>query len=186
MIYLILFFEFFKIGLFAVGGGLATLPFLHELVEKYGWITENELLNMIAVSESTPGPIGTNVATYVGYDVAGIPGGVIATLGEVVPAIIMITLIARSLHKWHANPLAQAGFAALRPTVSGLLAAVSITLARSELLHADSWRLPELLAGADVRAIVMCGILLAVLPRVKWHPVWVMLGAAVVGMVFKL
>lgn len=77
MIYIILFLEFFKIGLFSVGGGLATLPFLKELIDKYGWISQDELLNMIAISESTPGPIGINTATYVGYQVSGVLGGLL-------------------------------------------------------------------------------------------------------------
>ena len=89
MIYLTLYLEFFKIGLFSVGGGLATLPFLQELVYKYGWITSEELLNMIAISESTPGPIGINTATFVGNTTAGVLGGVVATLGIITPSIII-------------------------------------------------------------------------------------------------
>ena len=83
MIYLRLFWEFFKTGLFAIGGGMATLPFLHDIGEATGWFTQAQLMNMLAVSESTPGPIGINMATYVGFTVAGVPGAVIATLGEV-------------------------------------------------------------------------------------------------------
>jgi hypothetical protein len=82
MIYLRLFWEFFKTGLFAIGGGMATLPFLHDIGEATGWFTQAQLMNMLAVSESTPGPIGINMATYVGFTVAGVPGAVIATLGE--------------------------------------------------------------------------------------------------------
>src|SRR5699024_12651778 len=89
MIYIKLFFTFFKIGLFSIGGGLATLPFLQELVSKYGWITSNELLNMIAISESTPGPIGINTATFVGYSMYGVLGGIIDTVGTMNPYIII-------------------------------------------------------------------------------------------------
>ena len=93
MIYLRLYFEFFKTGLFAIGGGLATLPFLKEIGEATGWYTYTDLLNMLAVSESTPGPIGINMATYVGYTVAGLPGALIATLGEITPSIIIILIV---------------------------------------------------------------------------------------------
>ena len=94
MIYLRLFYEFFKAGLFAVGGGMATLPFLYDISDSTGWFTHSQLADMIAVSESTPGPIGVNMATYVGYTTGGIPGAVIATLGIITPSIIIILIIA--------------------------------------------------------------------------------------------
>ena len=105
-ILLILFYEFFKVGLFAVGGGLATIPFLSAMGEKLSWFTYAELADMIAISESTPGPMGINMATYVGYEVAsqnginGILGAVTATLGEVAPSIIVIMIIANFLKKY--------------------------------------------------------------------------------------
>ena len=94
MIFLQLFYEFFKIGLFAVGGGMATIPFLMDLTSRYSWFTMADLTNMIAVSESTPGPIGINMATYAGFNAAGIPGALCATLSLVLPAWIIIILIA--------------------------------------------------------------------------------------------
>ena len=97
MIYLRLFYEFFKAGLFAVGGGMATLPFLYDISDSTGWFTHSQLADMIAVSESTPGPIGVNMATYVGYTTGGIPGAVIATLGLITPSIIIILIIAKAL-----------------------------------------------------------------------------------------
>lgn len=95
-----LFLEFFKIGLFSVGGGLATLPFLYKLAENYDWFTKVELIDMIAISESTPGPIGVNMATFAGFNTAGILGGVTATMGIVVPALLVIILIAKVLDKF--------------------------------------------------------------------------------------
>ena len=97
MIYLSLFWEFFKTGLFATGGGMATLPFLYRMSETKGWFTAAQLADMVAVSESTPGPIGVNMATYVGFTTAGIPGSLIATIGLVTPSIIVILIIARIL-----------------------------------------------------------------------------------------
>ena len=93
MTYLILFLEFFKIGLFAVGGGLATLPFLSELAGKYPWFDESMLGNMIAVSQSTPGPIGINMATYAGFNAGGVLGGLVATIGIVTPSVIIILIV---------------------------------------------------------------------------------------------
>ena len=92
---LALFWEFFKIGLFAVGGGTATIPFLMDLAERVDWYTTQELLDMIAISQSTPGPIGVNMATYVGYTTAGVPGAVIATIGLVMPAFLIMLVVAR-------------------------------------------------------------------------------------------
>ena len=100
MIYLQLFFEFFKAGLFAIGGGLATIPFLTDIGQRTGWFTSGELANMIAISESTPGPMGVNMATYVGFHTGGIAGGVIATLGLVCPSILVILVIAGFLKKF--------------------------------------------------------------------------------------
>ena len=90
MVYLQLFIEFFKIGLFAVGGGLATIPFLMDLPEKYDWYTKADMASMLAISESTPGPVGINMATYAGYNAAGISGGIVATLSLVHPTLLII------------------------------------------------------------------------------------------------
>lgn len=129
--FLILFFEFFKVGLFAVGGGLATIPFLNELCDKYDWFTRADLSNMIAVSESTPGPIGVNMATYTGFTNGmslggtffGVIGGITSTLGLITPSIIVIILVAKILEKFKNNKYVQDGFYGLRPGVVGLISA---------------------------------------------------------------
>ena len=105
MIYLQLFWEFLKIGLFAVGGGMATLPFLQDLAEKTGWYSQSLITDMIAISESTPGPIGINMATYVGCNVAGFLGGVVATMGEILPAIVIVVTVSRYLEKFRGSKL---------------------------------------------------------------------------------
>src|SRR5699024_7366077 len=107
MIYINLFLIFFKIGLFSIGGGLATLPFLQELANNYNWISSEELIDMIAISESTPGPIGINTATFVGYKAAGIFGGIVTTLGIVTPSIIIIIIIAHYFKRFNEKPLVQ-------------------------------------------------------------------------------
>ncbi len=121
MIFLQLFWEFFKTGLFAVGGGMATVPFLFDISSRTGWFTASELANMIAISESTPGPIGVNMATYVGFETAGILGGLVATFGLVLPSIIIIVIISCLLSRFSENPIVKTVFKYLRPAVIGLL-----------------------------------------------------------------
>ena len=121
MIYLTLFIEFFKIGLFAIGGGLATIPFLFQLTEKFSWFSVEDLTNMIAVSESTPGPLGVNMATYAGIKAAGSLGGVIATTGLVLPSLIIIILISKVLEKFKSNSLISSAFYGLRPAVAAMI-----------------------------------------------------------------
>ena len=108
MIFLRLFWEFFKTGLFAVGGGMATLPFLYDMADRTGWFTAANLADMIAVSESTPGPIGVNMATYIGYEFHGTFGGIVATLGEILPSYICIVLIAKFFARFQEKPIVKA------------------------------------------------------------------------------
>lgn len=185
-IYVTLFYEFFKIGLFAIGGGLASLPFLQRLVDNYGWISSDQLLDMIAISESTPGPIGINAATYVGYEVAGVLGGIVATLGEVAPSIIIIVLLAQTLNKHGKHPAVQGAFSMIRPAVAGLIGAVAISLGRNELLRAESWGTGNLLKVFNLPAIGLFAVIFYLLHRFDWHPVVFLAGAAMVGIIFGL
>ena len=121
MIYLQLFYEFFKTGLFAVGGGLATLPFLYDMADRTGWFTRTQLADMLAVSESTPGPIGVNMATYVGYVTRGIPGAIVSTLGLVTPSVIVILIIAAFLKAFRHNRYVEAAFYGLRPASTAMV-----------------------------------------------------------------
>ncbi|MBQ2202258.1 MAG: chromate transporter, partial [Clostridia bacterium] len=125
---LLLFVEFFKTGLFAVGGGLATVPFIRDMGATYGWISEAEIANIIAIAESTPGPIGVNAATYVGFLVCGIPGAVLATLGLVTPSVIIIILVAGAIRKYSDSHMVQSLFRALRPAAIGLITAAGFSL----------------------------------------------------------
>ena len=138
MILLRLFWEFFKTGLFAVGGGMATLPFLRDIGIRTGWFTQQKLADMIAVSESTPGPIGVNMATYVGFETAGIPGAVVATLGLICPSIIIILLIARVLKQFRSNQTVDAVFYGLRPCSIALIAAAGLMVAKLTFLNSDA------------------------------------------------
>ena len=140
MIYLRLFFEFFCTGLFSVGGGLATIPFLRDMGQRTGWFTARELADMIAVSESTPGPMGVNMATYVGVSSGGIPGGVIATLGLVTPSIIVILIIAAFLKRFRESKYVDAVFYGLRPASCALIAAAGWAVVTLSLLDPAGWR----------------------------------------------
>ena len=190
MILLRLFWEFFKTGLFAVGGGMATLPFLQEMGASTGWFTAGQLADMVAVSESTPGPIGVNMATYVGFTTAGIGGAVIATLGLVTPSVIIILIIAALLRNFRNNRYVDAAFYGLRPASSGLITAALLSLIAIALLHVDLFReTGNLLDLVDLKSLILAAVLLVltrwVKPTKKLHPIVFILASAVVGAVFS-
>ena len=185
MILLRLFWEFFKTGLFAVGGGMATLPFLYDMSARTGWFTQARLADMIAVSESTPGPIGVNMATYVGFETAGIPGAVVATLGLICPSIIIILLIARVLKQFRESKTVDAIFYGLRPCSIALIAAAGLLVARVTFLNQDAlaagFNPAELLRWKELLlAAVLLVLTRFVKPLKKLHPVvFIALSAAV-------
>ena len=135
MLWITVFLEFFKIGLFAIGGGLATLPFLYDLTEKYEWFTAHDLSNMIAISESTPGPIGINCATYAGVKALGPLGGVMSTVGLVFPSLIIILLVAKAMDKFKDNKFVNYGFYGIRPAVAALIALAFVDVAKVTLFN---------------------------------------------------
>ena len=140
MLYLRLFAEFFCTGLFSVGGGLATIPFLQDMGQRTGWFTSHDLANMIAISESTPGPMGVNMATYVGFTSAGIPGSAIATLGLITPSIIVIIIVATVLRRFRDSKYVGAAFYGLRPASTGLIAAAGWSVISISLLDLPGWQ----------------------------------------------
>lgn len=176
--------EFFKTGLFAIGGGLATLPFLSRMGEKYGWFTQEELANMLAVSESTPGPIGVNMATYVGNTTGGVLAGVVATLALVLPSYIVILLVAKVIHKYRDDPLVEGAMTGLRPASVGMIGAAILGVLQSVLINASAqgWRdiieLPRLLLF-----LILLGLYLKFN---KLHPVIILALGAVVGIVMQM
>lgn len=181
MILLRLFFEFFKVGLFSVGGGLATLPFLYNISDKTGWFTHADVTNLIAISESTPGPIGVNAATYVGFLTDGLIGAIVATLGIIAPAIIVILIISRVLDKFQKSTLVQNVFYGLRPASTALIASAGVLVVKNTffLISATgvSIQIPHLILGV---------ILLILVNKINLHPALYILIAAVVGIIFKL
>ena len=189
MILLRLFWEFFKTGLFAVGGGMATLPFLYDMSAHTGWFTQARLADMIAVSESTPGPIGVNMATYVGFETAGVPGAVVATLGLICPSIIIILLIARVLKQFRESKTVDAVFYGLRPCSIALIAAAGLLVARVTFLNQDAlaagFNPAELLRWKELLlAAVLLVLTRFVKPLKKLHPVVFIALSAAVGILF--
>ena len=188
-IYLQLFLEFFRTGLFAVGGGMATLPFLYDMAERTHWFTAAQLADMIAVSESTPGPIGVNMATYVGYTSAGVPGAVIASLGLVTPSIIVILIVAAFLKAFRESKYVNAAFYGLRPASTAMVASAGITVVLATFLRGEIAAVADLVTAIDWRYVVLAAVLL-VLTRwckatKKLHPIVFIAASALVGVVLK-
>lgn len=200
MIYLRLFFEFFKIGLFSVGGGLATIPFLQDLGARTGWFTAGDLADMIAVSESTPGPMGVNMSTYVGFTcgmregglgpVGGILGAIVGPLGLVAPSVIVILLVSMFLKKFRDSKIVDGVFQGLRPASTALIAAAGVSVAAIALIR----ELPSPATSMNTYAPYWSAIAIAVvvfacmrLPKLKTlHPIVYIALAAVVGVVLGL
>jgi len=190
MIYLRLFFEFFKTGLFAVGGGMATLPFLYDMAEKTNWFSSAQLADMLAVSESTPGPIGVNMATYVGFTTAGIPGALCATIGLATPSIIIILLIARVLSAFRQNKHVDAAFYGLRPCSVGLIAAAGVLVVKIALFDTGAYAASGVLADIfNFKALTLAAVLLVftrwIKATKKLHPIVFITFSALVGVVLK-
>lgn len=190
MIYLRLFIEFFFTGLFSVGGGLATLPFLYDMSERTGWFTSSQLADMIAVSESTPGPIGVNMATYVGYTTGGIPGAIIATLGLICPAIVIIMLIAKVLEQFRQNKIVDSVFYGLRPCSVALIASAGFLVIKIALFNIEKFAASGVLMSLfNFKAIALAAVLLVLTRWVKQtkdlHPIVFIGLSALVGIIFK-
>lgn len=190
MIYLRLFFEFFKTGLFAIGGGMATLPFLSDMGEKTGWFTSAQLADMVAVSESTPGPIGVNMATYVGFNIAGISGSIIATLGLITPSIIVILIIAEFLKAFRSNKYVDRVFYGIRPASTALIAAAGVSVMLLCLFNIDAYRASKAVTDLiSVKGILLFAVVWVFTNLVKQtkelHPVIFIAVSAVAGIVFK-
>ena len=187
MILLRLFWEFFKTGLFSVGGGLATLPFLYDMGARTGWFTAAQVADMLAVSESTPGPIGVNMAVYTGFTTAGVPGSVCALLGLVTPSVIVILLVAAFLKAFRDNRCVQGVFYGIRPASTGLIAAAGVTVAAGALLKLELWEgFARFWTVIDWKAVILAVIVVFINRKFsKLHPAFLILGCATVGIAFR-
>lgn len=183
-----LFARFFSVGLFSIGGGLATLPFLQSMGETTGWFGAAEISNMVAISESTPGPLGINMSTYVGFHVAGVPGAVIAPLGLITPSIIIIILISKILAKFRDSKYVDNAFYGLRAASLGLVSAACYQVAKIAFFKSEVFAETEsLLSALNYKSIILAAVIFVLLKCFKKvHPVvWIIL-AAVVGVVLKM
>ena len=192
MLYLCLFFEFCKVGLFSVGGGLATIPFLTELGNRTGWFTAGQMADMIAVSESTPGPMGVNTATYVGFTTGGVPGGIIATLGLIFPSIVIILIISAFLQRFRQSKVVDSVFYGLRAASAALITAAMLQVAKIALMFHEV-EVPgyqviktELFYWPAIILAVVIFVLIKFTPLKKLHPICFIALAALVGIIFRL
>ncbi len=194
MIYLRLFYEFFKTGLFAIGGGMATIPFLYDISDKTNWFTHNDLANMIAVSESTPGPIGVNMATYVGFIsgmknsgiLGAICGAITATLGLITPCVIIILIIALMLKSFRDSKYVNSAFYGLRPASTGLIGAAGLSVLFANLFLNETVSFSTLNIKGVILAVVLWIFTNVIKKTKKWHPIVFILISAVAGIVFSM
>ena len=192
-----LFWEFFKTGLFAIGGGMATVPFLQEISAKTGWYTASQLADMIAMSESTPGPMGVNMATYVGYTVGsqelggpvmGVLAAIIATLGLITPSIIVIMIVAYFLKRFRDSKLVDATLYGLRPASVALISAAGVDIVLIAVLRVESiYKIAQ--AALSWKALVLAAAVYGAthVKKLKGlHPIWFIAASAVLGIVLKM
>lgn len=180
---LLMAYEFFKTGLFAMGGGLATLPFLYNISAKYGWYTTQDISDMIAISESTPGPLGINMSTFVGYKMFGLPGAVVASLSLILPSVIVIVIVAKVLDRFKNSIVVKRIFYGIRAASTGLIAAAGLLVAKLAFLSTGedkSW-------GFDWKSIILAAVLLISIKTwgKKLHPIFFIVVSAAVGIIFK-
>ncbi|MDR3114287.1 MAG: chromate transporter [Treponema sp.] len=183
MILLWLFLEFFKIGVFSVGGGLATLPFLYRLADTYDWISPELIGNIQAVAQSLPGAIGVNMAAYTGFLCAGIPGAAVAVVSLVSPSIIVILIIARMLKAFKENQGVIRVFSGLRPAAGGLLCAAGFGSLKRSLYQEVA---PVWYESLRWRECLLFLVLLVLILKCKKHPIIYIALAGAAGMVLGL
>ena len=195
MIFLELFARFFFVGLFAIGGGLATVPFLQSMGDVTGWFTQSDIADMIAISESTPGPIGVNMATYVGYQTGdafgvagGIFGGVVATLGLITPSIIVIVIVSKMLKRFKDSKYVEYAFYGLRAASIGLVAAACLSVARIAFWNGEIMaETGNIISAVNYKSIILSAVIFFCITRFKkLHPIALIVFSAVVGILLKM
>ena len=187
MIFLQLILQFFKTGLFSVGGGLATLPFLYEMSDLTGWFSHADIADMIAVSESTPGAIGINMATYAGFRTAGVAGGIVATIGLAAPSVIIILIIAKFLEKFRKNRLVEGAFYGLRPASIAMITVAGVNVAKVALVDLPAFAATGSFSALFLWKNIILGVLLFIGTRkLKWSPIIFIIISAAVGIIFQL
>ncbi|MGM9677294.1 MAG: chromate transporter [Butyricicoccus sp.] len=188
MVYVQLFYEFFKTGLFSIGGGLATLPFLKQIALRHSWYSVSQLTDMIAVSESTPGPIGINMSTYAGFHAAGVPGAIVSTLSLVLQSYLVILIVSHFMEKFKDSPLVNHVFYGIRPATAGLIAGAMFEVFLLSLFDVNAFQASgsviDLIRIVPVAVYVMALLCVVKLPKV--HPIVFIIAGAVLGIVLGL
>ena len=195
MIFLELYIRFFMVGLFSVGGGLATLPFLTSMGEATGWFDAMDISNMVAISESTPGPIGINMATYIGFQIGsqmglpfGILGSIIASLGEVTPCIAIIMIISKMLMKFRDSKYVEFTFYGLRAASVGLITSAWLGVAKIAFFSSEAMaESGNFLMAVDYKSIILSAVIFFLATKFKKiHPIALIVLSAVVGIIFRM
>ena len=181
-IFLLLFLEFFKMGALTFGGGYAMIPFIEETVLRHGWMTTSELVDFIAVSESTPGAFAVNISTYIGSEIGGLSGSLVATLGLVLPPFLIIILIAKVYEKIKENRLVQGAMMGLKATVVGLIAATVLSVGQ-EIFFSEGINLAVFRSANFYVSLIIFAVALFLLLYKKLNPILIIAGSAVVGIV---
>lgn len=183
--YFLLFYEFSKIGVLAIGGGYAALPFLYYIQSKYDWFSIDELTNMIAVANITPGPVGINMATYTGYTTANLIGAVIATLSIVFLPFIFVLLISKLFNKFKNCNFINGIFLGLRPASCALLSVIAIQLLKNTFIGEGEIQLGAMFANADMKAIFLFILMIIPFSFVKKNPLLIIIAGALGGILIK-
>ncbi len=182
MIYLELFWSFFQVGLFSFGGGYAALPLIQEQVlESHKWLTQIEFMDVLTISQMTPGPIAINAATFVGTKVAGFPGSIVATIGCITPSCIIVLVLATLYYKYKGLNMVQGIIKGLRPAVVALIASAGFSIFMTALFGKDT--LPIQLSDISWIAVALFAACLFILRKFKWNPIYVMLLAGAAGVI---
>ena len=185
MIYLQLFLSFLQVGMFSIGGGYAAIPLIRDqIVTSHAWLTMNEFTDLITIAEMTPGPIAINSASFVGIQVAGFCGAVIATVGCVFPSCVIVMVLAYMYYRYRGLDMVQGILSGLRPAVIAMIASAGISLLIMAFYGQST--LPNNLTSLDVVALIIFAIDIFILRKWKSNPLWVMLCSGIVGIVLYL
>jgi chromate transporter len=179
-----LFYEFFKIGIFTYGGGLAMLPLLQEKAITYGWLTKEQFTDMIAISQSTPGAIAINMATFVGYDQAGLLGAILSSMGLILPGFIIIIIVSKFLKHFNEKPVVKAIFVGLRAAVIGLILTAVINVAMVSIVNYDLYKETEMIGNLfDVKSTILFAAVMFAVIKYKKHPIYYIISAGIIGII---
>ena len=180
MIYVELLWSFFQIGLFSIGGGYAAMPLIqHQVVDLHPWLTMTQFADIMTIAEMTPGPIAINSATFVGIQVAGLPGALVATLGCILPSCIIVMALAYLYYRYKGLSMVQGILSGLRPAVVAMITSAGISLLILSLYGAQE--LPADLSGVDWISMGIFTVAILILRRWKVNPIWIMVGAGAAG-----